>query len=64
MHNSKFEISICKPCVKTLLLIFDRRSLGGKLGQQLEDKYKVEFMAQLVPIPLHDLQSTVGAKNG
>ena len=40
------------------------RSLGGKLGQQLEDQFKVEFMSQLVPITLSDLQRVVGAKNG
>ncbi|XP_066928129.1 DNA polymerase eta-like [Clytia hemisphaerica] len=40
------------------------RSLGGKLGQLLEDKFKVEFMSQLVPLSLQELQAVVGVKNG
>jgi len=40
------------------------RSLGGKLGQQLEDKFKAVFMSELCPIPLKELQNLVGMKSG
>ena len=58
-----FILNYIKIIYETMIYLF-RRSLGGKLGQQLENKFKIEFMSQLVPIPLSDLQRLVGPKNG
>lgn len=40
------------------------RSLGGKLGQQLEDKFNAVFMADLRRCSLKELQTEVGNKSG
>lgn len=58
-----FLLNYIKLIFATIIYLL-RRSLGGKLGQQLENKFKIEFMSQLVPIPLSDLQRLVGPKNG
>lgn len=40
------------------------RSLGGKLGQQLEDKFSAVFMSDLRRCSLKELQTEVGNKSG
>ncbi|XP_057304843.1 DNA polymerase eta-like [Hydractinia symbiolongicarpus] len=40
------------------------RHLGGKVGALLEEKFKVEYMSELLPISLQELQANVGTKAG
>lgn len=40
------------------------RNLGGKLGEELIEKLKVEYMSELKKFSLNTLQSSFGLKNG
>lgn len=41
-----------------------RRHLGGKVGALLEEKFKIEYMSELLTISLQELQANVGTKAG
>lgn len=40
------------------------RHLGGKVGALLEEKFKIEYMSELLTISLQELQANVGTKAG
>lgn len=43
---------------------FNSRYLGGKLGAEVRERLRVQFMGQLCSVPLATLQTMFGNKTG